>query len=301
LEDDLMRLFGGERVQAFMDSLGVDEDTPIENRMISSSIESAQRKIEGRNFEARKNVLRFDDVMNSQREIIYGQRQQVLSGEDVSKRVRGMIDDSINASVAAYCGGEDADEWNLEALRDTYLPWLTRDDDFRFGAAELEGLERGDIAGMLVKRAGEICEAKEKKYGPELMRELERAVLLRNVDTRWMDHIDAMDELRKGIYLRGYAQRDPVVEYRIEGFDMFDAMVDSIKEDTTRMILTVEIRTGEETQRKQVAKPTGESAGAGGGVKRQPVRKPQKVGRNDPCPCGSGKKYKKCCGREEAS
>ncbi len=302
LEDDLMRLFGGERVQNMMDSLGVDEDTPIENRIITSSIESAQRKIEGRNFEARKNVLRFDDVMNSQREIIYGQRQKVLSGEDVSESIHTMMRESIESSIASYCSGDDQDEWNLEGLRDHYLGWLSTKEDFRYDKDELDELTRGDIEEILLPRAKKIVQAKEEKYGAPTMRELERAVLLRNVDSKWMDHIDAMDELRKGIYLRGYAQRDPVVEYRYEGFEMFDAMVESIREDTTKMILTVEIRQadGEAPKRTEVAKPTGESgAGSDGTLKKQPVRKKEKVGRNDPCPCGSGKKYKKCCGREE--
>ncbi len=301
LEDDLMRLFGGERLQGFMDTLGVDEDTPIENRMISNSIEGAQRKIEGRNFDARKNVLRFDDVMNSQREIIYGQRQQVLRGDDVSDSVHTMMTESIAGNVGTYCAGDEPEEWNLTALRDHYLGWLTRDGDFRYSQKELDKLGRDKVTAMLQERAAGIVKAKEEKYGEKLMRELERAVLLRNVDTKWMDHIDAMEELRKGIYLRGYAQRDPVVEYRLEGFDMFDAMVESIKEDTTKMLLTVEIRTGEEPRRQQAATPAS-AAGAGGdgSLKNQPVRKQsKKIGRNDPCPCGSGKKYKKCCGREE--
>ncbi|NLW79222.1 MAG: preprotein translocase subunit SecA [Ruminococcaceae bacterium] len=299
LEDDLMRLFGSERVQNMMDTLGVDEDTPIENRMITSSIESAQRKIEGRNFEARKNVLRFDDVMNSQREIIYGQRQQVLRGDDVSESIQSMIRESIAGNVTLYCAGDDPDEWNLEALRDHYLNWLTTDDDFRYTEAELEKVSREAITEELQTRAADKCKAKEEKYGEGLMREIERTVLLRNVDMKWMDHIDAMDELRKGIYLRGYAQRDPVVEYRIEGFDMFDAMVEGIREDTTKLILTVEVRSKEETERKQVAKVTGASgAGDAAPEKKQPVRAGKKIGRNDPCPCGSGKKYKKCHGRE---
>jgi preprotein translocase subunit SecA len=266
--------------------------------MISNSIEGAQRKIEGRNFEARKNVLRFDDVMNSQREIIYGQRQTVLSGQDVGENVRTMMRESIAGNVALYCAGDEPVVWNLTALRDHYLGWLTKDEYFRYDEDELEKAEREAITEELTRRAEDICAAKEKKYGAELMRELERAVLLRNVDTQWMDHIDAMDELRKGIYLRGYAQRDPVVEYRIEGFDMFDAMVESIREDTTKMILTVEIRSEEQPKRTQVAKVTGASGADDGTVKKQPVRAAKKVGRNDPCPCGSGKKYKKCCGRE---
>ncbi|MDL2324507.1 SEC-C domain-containing protein, partial [Ruminococcaceae bacterium OttesenSCG-928-A16] len=295
LEDDLMRLFGGERVQNMMDFLKVDEDTPIENKVISNSIEGAQRRIEGRNFEARKNVLRFDDVMNSQREIIYGQRHTVLSGEDVSESVRTMVRESIAESVASYCGGEDPAAWNLSGLRDHYLGWLTRDDDFKEAEKEPGKLTSDEISEQLIDRAIEICDAKEEKYGAPLMRELERAVLLRNVDTKWMDHIDNMEELRKGIYLRGYAQRDPVIEYRMEGFDMFDGMVESIREDTTKMLLTIELRQGEAApERKQVAKPTSESGANDGSVQKQPVRKSKKVGPNDPCPCGSGKKYKKC-------
>ncbi len=303
LEDDLMRLFGGERIQNMMDSLGVDEDTPIENRIITGSIESAQRKIEGRNFEARKNVLRFDDVMNSQREIIYGQRQKVLSGDNVTDSVHNMLKESIQGNVATYCAGEEQDEWNLTALRAHYLKWLTKEDDFEYKTGELDEVSREDIVKLLTERATKILDAKEEKYGDNTMRELERAVLLRNVDTKWMDHIDAMDELRRGIYLRGMAQRDPVVEYRIEGFEMFDAMVDSIREDTTKMLLTVEIRRAEDAPRREpVAKVTGQSAGGASGqpIKKQPVRsKEVKVGRNDVCPCGSGKKYKKCCGMKD--
>ncbi|MDL2254599.1 preprotein translocase subunit SecA, partial [Ruminococcaceae bacterium OttesenSCG-928-I18] len=253
LEDDLMRLFGGERVQGMMNSLGVEEDMPIENKMVSNSIESAQKKIEARNFDARKNVLRFDDVMNSQREIIYGQRAQVLSGEDVSESIHNMTEESIRGNVATFCAGEEQDQWDLEALRDHYLGWLTKPEDFRYSDEELDGIGPGQIEEVLLKRAEEIVEKKEEKYGPDTMRELERAVLLRNVDTKWMDHIDAMDELRRGIYLRGYAQRDPVVEYRLEGFDMFDQMVDAIREDTTKMILTVEIRNREEDTKRCVS------------------------------------------------
>ncbi len=298
LEDDLMRLFGGERVQNMMDTLGVDEDTPIENRIISSTVENAQKRLEGRNFEMRKNVLRFDDVMNSQREIIYGQRQKVLSGDDVSDSLHTMINESIAENVSTFCAGEEPGDWNIEALRDHYLGWLTKSEDFRYKDAELDRLDPKVMVKELQGRAEKLLKAKEEKYGSPMMRELERAVLLRNVDVKWMDHIDAMDELRKGIYLRGYAQRDPVVEYRYEGFEMFDAMVNDIREDTTKMILTAEIRKPEEAQRKAVAVATGES-GAGGddSIKKQPVKKKEKVGRNDPCPCGSGKKYKKCCGQ----
>ncbi len=304
LEDDLMRLFGGERVQNMMNTLGVEEDVPIENRIITNSIESAQKRIESRNFEARKNVLRFDDVMNSQREIIYGQRAKVLSGEDVSDSIHSMMMESIRGNVATFCSGEEQDHWDFEGLRDHYLGWLTKEEDFHYSDEELEELSQGKIEKILLKRAEEIVTAKTEKYGEKVMGDLKRAVLLRNVDYKWMAHIDDMDELRKGIYLRGYAQRDPVVEYRLEGFDMFDSMVEAIREDTTKMILTVEIRNKEEdVKRTQVAKVTAErGAGAGGdtSVTKAPVRKKEKVGRNDPCPCGSGKKYKKCCGRGES-
>lgn len=296
LEDDLMRLFGGERIQQMMDTLGVDEDTPIENRMITNTIESAQRKIEGRNFSIRKNVLQYDDVMNSQREIIYGQRSKVLEGGDVSESIHQMMLDTITSSVGSFLSGDEPSEWNFTALRDHYRGWLTKEDDFRYSAQELEFLSPDTIIQMLNKRALSVLEAKEAKYGAQLMRELERAVLLRAVDTKWMEHIDNMEELRQGIYLRSYGNRDPVIEYRIEGFDMFDAMVENIKEDVCHMMLTVEYA-GKPIERKQVAVPTGESAAGGGKPqqKRQPVKVTNKIGPNDPCPCGSGMKYKKCC------
>ncbi|MEG1407389.1 MAG: SEC-C metal-binding domain-containing protein, partial [Ruthenibacterium sp.] len=294
LEDDLMRLFGGDRVQGIMDTLHVDEDTPIENKMITNVIESAQKKLEARNFSIRKNVLQFDDVMNSQREIIYGQRNKVLQGEDVSESVRTMVHDSITDNATLYLGGDIADDWDFTGLRAHYLGWLTRDDDFHYAPDALGELTRENVIEILTNRAADICKAKEAKYGSLLMREIERNVLLRNVDTKWMEHIDAMDELRKGIYLRSYGQHDPVVEYRIEGFNMFDAMVESIREDTTRMLLTIELKQNQNLEREQVAKPTGESGSSDGSTKKQPVKKGVKIGRNDPCPCGSGLKWKKC-------
>ena len=297
LEDDLMRLFGGERVQNFMDTLGLEEDMPIENKMISNTIESAQKKLEAQNFGIRKNVLQFDDVMNKQREIIYGQRRQVLNGEDISATMRTMLKENIEASVASFCAGEIADDWDFAALRRHYLGWLARETDFHYTTAQLEDLTKEQIAQVLIERGEAILEAKEKKYGSPLMRELERICLLRNVDTKWMDHIDNMDQLRQGIYLRGYGQRDPVIEYRIEGFEMFDEMIESIKEDAVRMLLTVEIRTEQPMQRTQVAKPSGDAAVPGKGVKSTGKNGPvkvQKIGRNDPCPCGSGLKWKKC-------
>ena len=293
LEDDLMRLFGGERVQSMMDSLGVEEDMPIENKIISGQIENAQKKLEARNFSIRKNVLQFDDVMNSQREIIYGQRNKVLQGDDVSESIHTMMRDSLSDNAKLYLGGDVPDSWDFDGLRAHYLGWLAKDTDFRYSGDELNGLTQEKVIQVLMDRAGEIYAAKEQKYGAPLMREVERMVLLRNVDTKWMDHIDAMEELRRGIYLRSYGQHDPVVEYRIEGFNMFDEMVESIREDTTHILLTIEIRQNEEVKREQVAKPTGESGGTDGSEKKQP-QKVTKIGRNDPCPCGSGLKWKKC-------
>ena len=295
LEDDLMRLFGGERVQNLMNSMGVEEDMPIENKMITSTIESAQKKLEARNFSIRKNVLQFDDVMNSQREIIYGQRQKVLAGEDVSESVHTMMRESIEENTALYLGGDNAADWNFTELRSHYLGWLTVPADFQYTDEQLASLKREDVSNLLIDRAEKICAAKEKLIGEKNMRELERIVLLRVVDRKWMDHIDDMEELRKGIQLRSYGQHDPVVEYRIEGFNMFDAMVASIREDTTKLLLMVQIRRNDELKREQVAKPTSESGGSSdGSIQKQPVKKVVKIGRNDPCPCGSGLKWKKC-------
>ncbi len=299
LEDDLMRLFGGERINNLMEMLGIDEDTPIENKMLTNSIESAQRKVEERNFGIRRDVLQYDDVMNRQRELIYAQRDKVLDGENIRESIVGMIRESIDATVAQYTAGDDRGEWNLDGLREYYAGWLTKEEDFRYDAQQLEDLDRKKLAEQLTDRAMKIYEGKETEYG-SLMRELERVVLLKTVDRYWMDHIDNMEELRKGIHLRAYGQKDPVVLYRMEGFDMFDQMIASIREDTARLMLTVQIRQKEEPKREQVAKPTATSAD--GTDRPRTVRKTaaQKVGRNDPCPCGSGKKYKKCCGRDAA-
>ena len=305
LEDDLLRLFGGDRVQALMDTLNLDEDTPIENKMLTSTIESAQKKLEARNFSIRKNVLQYDDVMNQQREIIYGQRRKVLNGEDVSASLHQMMEESIKASVAAFLGGDVAEEWDFAALRRHYLGWLCVESDFHYTTEQLNDLKREDVENMLLERGKKILAIKEQRYGAPIMREVERICLLRNVDLKWMDHIDNMDQLRQGIALRSYGQKDPVVEYRIEGFEMFDAMVESIREDTVKMLLTVELRTPEAPKREQVAKPTGEGAvpsrangQTGQGQKGEAPRRVVKIGRNDPCPCGSGLKWKKCTCKE---
>ena len=299
LEDDLMRLFGGERIDRLMETLGIDEDTPIENRLLSNSIESAQRRVEERNFGIRRDVLKYDDVMNRQREIIYGQRDTVLANGNVHDSIVKMVEESIRDNVAQYTAGDDDHTgWNLDGLRSYYHGWLADDSDFRYTPQQLEDADRGDIADELIARAMKIYDAKEQQYGSDTMREIERVVLLSTVDRYWMDHIDNMDELRRGIHLRSIGQHDPVVMYRNEGYDMFEHMVAAIREDTARSILTVQLRSQEEPQRKPVAKITGTSGGDGSD-KKQPVRKTaaQKVGRNDPCPCGSGLKYKKCCGR----
>ena len=301
LEDDLMRLFGGDRVSNLMDTLKLDEDTPIENRMITSTLESAQKKLEGRNFEIRKNVLKYDDVMNQQREIIYGQRRKVLDGEDISTEMHNMLRENIDSSCKQFLAGDVKDEWDFGALRRHYQGWLTTDADFHYTVADYDSLSQKGIADLLYDRGMQILQAKEVRYGAPVMRELERICLLKCVDRMWMDHIDNMDQLRQGISLRGYGQKDPVVEYRIEGFDMFDQMVDSIRESSIKMLLTIEVRqAGAAPKREQVAKPTGEgfvpgngAPGVKGAPKGQPVRV-IKIGRNDPCPCGSGLKWKKC-------
>jgi len=299
LEDDLMRLFGGERIQNMMTMLGAEDDMPIEARILTNSIESAQMKVEARNFGIRKSVLQFDDVMNRQREIIYSQRAKVLDGEDLSSAVRTMVKETIDGTVDRYLVDKEVhDHWNLTGLRDYFLGWLTVEQDLRFTTEQLAEVTDQQIKDMLNERAMKIYEAREKMFTPEIMREVERVVLLRVVDTKWMQHIDDMEELKRGMYLRSYAQKDPVVEYRIEGFDMFDAMIESIREDTVRLMFTIQLRTNEEPKREQVAKPAAES-GSDGSIPNQPAkREPGKVGRNDPCPCGSGKKYKKCCGRQ---
>ena len=301
LEDDLMRLFGGDRVSSLMDTLKLDEDTPIENRMITSTLESAQKKLEGRNFEIRKNVLKYDDVMNQQREIIYGQRRKVLDGEDISNEMHNMLRENIDSSCKQFLVGDVKDEWDFGALRRHYQGWLTTDADFHYTVADYDSLSQKGIADLLYDRGMQILQAKEVRYGAPVMRELERICLLKCVDRMWMDHSDNMDQLRQGIALRGYGQKDPVVEYRIEGFDMFDQMVDSIRESSIKMLLTIEVRqAGAAPKREQVAKPTGEgfvpgngAPGVKGAPKGQPVRV-IKIGRNDPCPCGSGLKWKKC-------
>ena len=302
LEDDLMRLFGGERIQSLMNVLNIEEDQPIQNRMLTGSIESAQRKVEGRNFSIRKNVLSYDDVMNRQRELIYSQRKKVLDGDDLREYIINMIKDMVENTVVTYLPDDrERENWNIEGLRDYFLGFVTTENDLDYNRGELESIEKSKITETIIKLAMDRYEDKEKEIGEERIRELERVILLRNVDSKWMDHIDAMDELKRGINLRAYGQRDPVVEYRLEGFDMFDDMINSIREDTVKGILTARIRSENDApKRERVAKVMSEGFEGEGErvVKKIPVRK-IKIGRNDPCPCGSGKKHKRCCADKE--
>ena len=295
VEDDLMRIFAGDRLQNLMKTLNVDEGMPIESKFLTRIIESSQKKVEGNNFSIRKNVLNYDDVMNTQREIIYKQRSQVLDGEDLHESIMKMMDELIESTVASYLVDEDVkDDWNLVGLKEHFLGWLIGPEDLAFEDDDIASVERADIIIALKDKAKEIYDAKEAEYGTEIMRELERVILLKVVDTKWMAHIDDMEELKKGISLRSYGQKNPVIEYRYEGFEMFDAMVESIREDTIRMLLTVRLQKNEAPEREQVAKPDAPNAGAGDGSFSDTVRA-KKIGDNDPCPCGSGKKYKKCC------
>ena len=296
LEDDLMRLFGGERVSNIMSMLKVDENQPLETKLLSNSIESAQGRVEDRNFSIRKNVLEYDDVMNKQREIIYKQRNQVLDGEDIKGKIRSMVAETIKEDVSQYITDDVVhDNWDLKGLREYYLGWVLKGDDLIFSVDELGETSYEAIEQFIINRANEILDAKEAKYTPEKMREIERIVLLRTVDEHWMDHIDAMEDLKQGIGLRGYGQHNPVVEYRNEGTDMFNAMIDSVRRETSKKMLLVEYKTSEEVKREKVAE---ESATSDDGSLDKTVRGKGVVSKNALCPCGSGKKYKRCCGKD---
>ena len=297
MQDDIMRLFGSERIMNMMETLGIDEDTPIDAKILSGAIENAQKSVESRNYQSRKNVLEYDDVMNVQRKIIYEQRRQVLDGEDLQKNIQSMMRFYANTYVASAFGEQPTlpDKQHFFDMMTHFEPvcfptgtWLISDD-------ELKTLTREEAEKTILALMQRAYAKKEEQYTAPVMRELERVVTLRVVDEYWMDHIDAMDDLRQGIRLRAYAQTDPVVEYKREGFDMFEAMNDAIKEEIVRRVFLVRIKTNEEVKRQRVAKVTGEGAGGDRTVRRQPVVKKIKVGPNDPCPCGSGKKYKKCC------
>lgn len=297
LEDDLMRLFGGDRITAMMNSMSLPEDMPIESKMLTSVIESSQRKVEGRNFNIRKNVLNYDDVMNAQREIIYAQRSKVLEGEDLKDYILKMIRDFISTSIETYLAGDEPEHWNLAGLREHFAGLFTVEGDFNYTPQQLDVLSKEELTETVTDAALKRYAEKERELTPEIMREAERVVLLQVVDTKWKQHIDDMDELKKGIGLRSYGSHDPVVAYRMEGFDMFDAMVASICEDTVRILYNIRLRKEAPIERKQVFHPN--DTGSDGTVSATRTVSKKKPGRNDPCPCGSGKKYKKCCGMND--
>lgn len=293
LEDDLMRLFGAENIMGIMDKLGMDDDMPIENNLISKAIENAQRRVESRNFDIRKNVLEYDDVMNQQREVIYGQRRTVLMGGDVRDSVLDMIEKVVDRTVAAFTGGNKyVEEWDLQGLskqsQQIFLP------SYEVTPEELGRLESEELIAFLKDKAVEEYQKREEELGSENLRELERLVTLRVVDRKWMDQLDAMDQLRQGIGLRAYGQKDPLVEYKYEAYDMFNQMIEEIQEDIVRLVYHVTV-----VERPKERKDLTENRNEAGDEKdHEPVRH-NKIGRNDPCPCGSGKKYKKCCGRNK--
>ena len=299
LQDDLMRLFSSDRIMNMMDSLGLDEDTPIDAKILSGAVENAQKNVESRNFKARKNVLEYDDVMNTQREVIYAQRQKVLDGEDLRENILTMLRSLVDTNVATALS-ENGGSVNEEALKE--LAMQMEGIYFIRGTLEsrktqLLAMDQQTLADTIYDIALATYQAKETAYGDKLMRELERVVMLRVVDEYWMDNIDAMDDLKQGIGLRAYGQHDPVIAYKEEGYQMFESMIESIKEETVRRMFLVRVQPQQEVKREKVAKETG-AAGANDGsvIKKAPVRNAaKKVGPNDPCPCGSGKKYKKCC------
>ena len=296
LEDDLMRLFGGDRVTNMMERMNIDEDTPIENKMLSRAIEQAQTTVESRNFQSRKAVLEYDDVMNKQREIIYGQRKQVLDGMDVKSVIMNMMNTSIHHLVQGAFAGGSLDSVSMRELLGSveglYFPKYA----VRFEETQIPALTADEVADAFAQAAADYYEKKEQELTSPVMREVERVVLLRVVDEYWMDHIDAMQDLRQGIRLRAYAQTDPIIAYKKESLEMFEEMITAIQEETVRRLYSVRVKKDEEIKRERVASGMTENVGGDGTVKKQP-RKVKKIGRNDPCPCGSGKKYKQCCGR----
>ena len=297
LTDDLMRLFSTDKVMGMMDSLGLDEDTPIDAKILSNAVENAQKNVESRNFRARKSVLEYDDVMNTQREVIYAQRQKVLDGEDLRENMMQMLRSLVESNVSAALSdnGGVTDEAGLTHLAAAMEGIYFARGTLASRKEQLVGKTAQELSDAVYEIAENTYAAKERSYTPQIMRELERVVMLRVVDEYWMDNIDAMDDLKQGIGLRAYGQHDPVVAYKEEGFQMFEAMIGAIKEETIRRMFLVQLRTNQEVKREKVAKETGTTAADKAQVKKQPVRKEKKVGPNDPCPCGSGKKYKKCC------
>ena len=296
LEDDLMRLFGSERMQTVVGALGLEEDQPIEHKMLTGAIENAQKRVESNNFQIRKHVLQYDDVMNQQREVIYKERQKVLNGENVKDNILNMLKELTRETVDRFSGGSDVpDDWNMAGISEYLEKIFLPPDSLKFSREDLEYLDKEELIEKIVAIGTEIYEQKEEEFTSENMRELERIVLLRSVDRKWMDHIDDMDQLRHGINLRAYAQRDPIVEYKFEGYNMFEEMIAAIREETLMHIFHARIEAPPE--RKQEAVP--QNISLGGETAKKQAKADGKVGRNDPCPCGSGKKYKKCCGAVE--
>ena len=304
LEDDLMRLFGSDRIAGLCQRLGLDEDTPIDAKILSGSIEGAQKRIEDNNFQRRKNVITYDDVMNQQRNIIYQQRAEVLLNDVVADKITSMIRQSVEETFDFCFGLDTPEDWKFDEFKNHYLGLIT-DERFDMSAEELADVDKDEWKESLVQRALDIYHGKDEQFAsvhglaPDAMREVEKVILLQNVDKKWMDHLEAMDSLKEYVGLNSYAQRDPVAMYRLQGADLFDQMVDDIKEDTVRQVLSVTPKP-KATERVQVAKPTSEGFAGGQPVKRKPIVIKNKVGRNDPCPCGSGKKYKVCCGASVA-
>jgi preprotein translocase, SecA subunit len=306
LGDDLMRLFGSEKVIGLVDRLGLDEEQPIDAKILTNTIESAQKRLEDQNFQRRKNVLSYDDVMNQQRSVIYKQRADVLNNADLKDRIITMMTDTITEAIDYYLPGDTNGElnWNFEGLKNKYANILCQESDFKYADSELASVSKDEIKATLLERARNLYENKEKVlFGEENMRELERAVLLMNVDKKWRDHLVAMDDLEEMIHLQAYAQRNPINEYRIQGADLFDDMIINIRDDTVRTILCA-LPKAQPIKRVQVLKPVDEGKVSFGSKKEikktnATFKKAEQVGRNDPCPCGSGKKYKKCCGAGE--
>ena len=310
LEDDILRLFGSERIQNMMETLGVDEDTPLDQKMLSNAIESAQKRVESRNFQTRKTVLEYDDVMNTQREVIYKQRRQVLDGEDVHGAIENMLETMVSSTISGHAGEQGRlDEEAFKAATAHLAGSVFTADQLLDFQKKAPTLSAEKLSREMLDTARENYAKREEEINTQMaplmgssgkvpMRELERVILLRVVDEYWMDQIDAMQELRQGIGLRAYGQSDPVVEYKREGYDMFEQMISAIQEETLRRLFTVRLKTNEEIKRERVAKVTGESGASDGTARKQPVKKTVKIGRNDPCPCGSGLKWKKCTCKE---
>ncbi|EMR07970.1 hypothetical protein C772_00299 [Bhargavaea cecembensis DSE10] len=293
LEDDLMRRFGSDNMKNMMSRLGMDDNQPIQSKMVSRAVESAQKRVEGNNFDARKRLLQYDDVLRQQREIIYKERNDVLETDDMRELVESMIDDVIERMVPVYTADEKSENWNLKGLEDFLAANLLPEGALT--VSDLQGKSQADIIGTVKEAVRKRYDEKEEEMTPERMREFEKVVLLRSIDTKWIDHIDAMDQLRQGIHLRAYGQNDPLREYQNEGFRMFEDMVDAIRDDVAKYAMKAEIR--QNLQREEVAKGEAVNPKEGGGeVKKKPIRKKVIVGRNDPCPCGSGKKFKNCHG-----